>query len=64
MGSYQKRKFRTKSLKKVKFTSLTGNNLNCSAIFLDLQLSKHTHVGVLAKNQAAAITKLLKRIKL
>ena len=51
-------------LKKVHFISLIGNNFEFSAIYLDLELSKHTNVGVSAKNHAAASSKLAKKIKL
>ena len=47
----------------MQFTSLTGNNLNFLPFF-GLAAVKAHPVGVLAKNQAAASSKLAKKFKL
>ena len=60
MASIQSLKSEKKYLEKVDFISLTGSNSSV----LDLKLSKHTHFGMLAKNQAAACPKTVRKFKL
>ena len=59
MASHPSLKSEKKYLEKVDFISLIGSN----STVLDLKLSKHTHLGMSAKNQAVVSPKKFRKFK-